>query len=426
MQYKQGTVTVTNGSNIITGSGTAWLANVGVGDWFKVDDIATIYQVASVDSDTQIHLSVNYAGSNSAGLAYCITRDFTAVFTLPLIYRGDIDWPDFYNRAMSEIDEALDGLDILLDDHSARHENGGADEISVIGLSGLLADAQTPLAHDTSHENGGADEISVAGLSGELADPQPPKIHASSHQNGGGDEISVAGLSGELADAQPPKAHASTHAEGGSDPVATHFNPELYFEFYEDFSSFDNSNDPIFRCANIWTARYVSSVTYLAGTGGRIRMVGDTINGPWVCPQNQSSVFVASQNPVFMCNVAQYGTSAGTRRIGLTIVGTPLDADPANGIYFRHTVGGNIYAVCRSASAESTLDTGIVAANGVYHKLKLVITGTTNVEVFVDGVSKGSIITNIPSVGLNISAGNSGTAVTDGMDIDFIYVRQNR
>ena len=32
-------------------------------------------------------------------------------------------------------------------DHSARHENGGTDEISVLGLSGLLADGQTPLAH---------------------------------------------------------------------------------------------------------------------------------------------------------------------------------------------------------------------------------------------------------------------------------------
>lgn len=35
----------------------------------------------------------------------------------------------------------------------------------------------TPTAHATSHQNGGADEISVAGLSGELADPQPPKNH---------------------------------------------------------------------------------------------------------------------------------------------------------------------------------------------------------------------------------------------------------
>ena len=35
-----------------------------------------------------------------------------------------------------------------------------------------------------------------------------PTDHASRHQNAGADEISVAGLSGELADNQPPKAHA--------------------------------------------------------------------------------------------------------------------------------------------------------------------------------------------------------------------------
>lgn len=34
--------------------------------------------------------------------------------------------------------------------HAEEHENGGGDEISVEGLSGLLADAQTPLAH--THE----------------------------------------------------------------------------------------------------------------------------------------------------------------------------------------------------------------------------------------------------------------------------------
>ena len=37
-------------------------------------------------------------------------------------------------------------------DHSARHENGGADEISIAGLSGEAADAQPPKSHDnTAH-----------------------------------------------------------------------------------------------------------------------------------------------------------------------------------------------------------------------------------------------------------------------------------
>lgn len=70
----------------------------------------------------------------------------------------------------------VDGVDVS--DHKTTHENGGSDEISVAGLSGLLADDQNPTAHKADHENGGGDEISVAGLSGELADDQPAKIHA--------------------------------------------------------------------------------------------------------------------------------------------------------------------------------------------------------------------------------------------------------
>ncbi len=61
--------------------------------------------------------------------------------------------------------------------HKTTHENGGNDEISVAGLSGALADAQTPAAHKTSHQDGGTDEISVAGLVGrEILVPYNAKI----------------------------------------------------------------------------------------------------------------------------------------------------------------------------------------------------------------------------------------------------------
>jgi len=63
----------------------------------------------------------------------------------------------------------LNDVDTLLGDHSARHENGGADEISVAGLSGALADAQTPTAHQSTHEHDGADPITGAGLEIEKA-----------------------------------------------------------------------------------------------------------------------------------------------------------------------------------------------------------------------------------------------------------------
>lgn len=91
----------------------------------------------------------------------------------------------------------------------------------VLDTDALTFTAEVPNIHHTRHENGGLDEISVAGLSGVLADPQNAIGHHLLHENGGGlDEISVTGLSGLLADGQTPLAHASSHYPSGTDPVA--------------------------------------------------------------------------------------------------------------------------------------------------------------------------------------------------------------
>ena len=132
----------------------------------------------------------------------------------------DVVRPDDYAASTNERVWLLRAVPSALPLHASTHEDGGTDEISVAGLSGLLADGQTALAHASTHQNGGSDEISVAGLSGLLADGQTPLTHASTHQNGGADEISVTGLSGLLADGQTPLAHASTHQNNGADEIS--------------------------------------------------------------------------------------------------------------------------------------------------------------------------------------------------------------
>ena len=99
--------------------------------------------------------------------------------------------------------------------HSARHENGGADEISVEGLSGSLADAQEPTAHSTEHESDGSDEINVGGLSGELADPQEPKSHDNaSHTTNYADDAHDHSATGEGAqDISPNSVDASSQLD---------------------------------------------------------------------------------------------------------------------------------------------------------------------------------------------------------------------
>jgi len=65
-----------------------------------------------------------------------------------------------------------------------------------------------PASHAASHEDGGADEISVAGLSGALADPQAPSTHGADHVSTGPDAIPAAvaaGASGLLTGADKTK-----------------------------------------------------------------------------------------------------------------------------------------------------------------------------------------------------------------------------
>lgn len=71
----------------------------------------------------------------------------------------DVIRPDDYDGSTNARVWKLRNVGIAA--HHATHENGGADEISVAGLSGLLADAQTPLAHATSHKSGGSDAIKL-------------------------------------------------------------------------------------------------------------------------------------------------------------------------------------------------------------------------------------------------------------------------
>ena len=107
---------------------------------------------------------------------------------------------------MDEVD--VGGLSGLLADpqtpdiHAANHQAGGPDQIDLAGMFGLLATAQNPTLHAINHESGGVDELDLTNMTGLLVTPQTPILHAATHQNGQPDEIDVSGLSGTLADAQ--------------------------------------------------------------------------------------------------------------------------------------------------------------------------------------------------------------------------------
>lgn len=153
---------------------------------------------------------------------------------------------------------------------------------------------------------------------------------------------------------------------------------------------------------------------------------GGAQNGIWALKEKVGGAFLtpfsASKNPTIEVICAQFGSGAGTRYFGLMGSAASPGAD---GIYFRHTNGGNIIAVSRASGTESTVDTGI-AASSTLRKCKLIVTAGAQIDVQIDGVSKGTLSSNIPSAALGIYIDGGSTATTDGIKASFFKVQQTR
>ena len=109
-QYSTGLSSVTNNSPTVTGTNTLWLANVTAGDSFTVAGDGVMYDVASVDSDTQVTLSVPYAGTTASGVVYAIGTGFTVPDSFPEMSQGDIETATVFTRAMRKIQSKFTGL----------------------------------------------------------------------------------------------------------------------------------------------------------------------------------------------------------------------------------------------------------------------------------------------------------------------------
>ncbi len=75
--YKAGRATLTNGSKVVTLWGTKALTNVKNGDvFFLTSNKADIYEVDTVDTDTQITLATPFTGASASMVEYSIIVNF--------------------------------------------------------------------------------------------------------------------------------------------------------------------------------------------------------------------------------------------------------------------------------------------------------------------------------------------------------------
>jgi len=161
-QYSTGLSSVTNNSPTVTGTNTLWLANVTAGDSFTIASTGVMYNVASVDSDTQVTLSAPYAGVTASGVVYAIGTGFTVPDSFPEMSQGDIETATIFTRAMRKIQSKFTGIAInttaeigqavsdhvaLADPHSQYADQANTyTETEVDELTGSFAYPNTTLA----------------------------------------------------------------------------------------------------------------------------------------------------------------------------------------------------------------------------------------------------------------------------------------
>lgn len=112
------------------------------------------------------------------------------------------------NRANHTGSQAQSTVTNLTTDLAAKESS--ANKGAASGYAGLDAGTKIPIAQVPTGSTGSTVCI---GNDSRLSDARTPTSHATSHQNNGGDEISVTGLSGLLADAQTPLAHTHSLAD---------------------------------------------------------------------------------------------------------------------------------------------------------------------------------------------------------------------
>ncbi len=160
--YKTGTVSVTQNSNAVIGTGTAFIANSRVGDGFRGPD-GRWYEVTNIASNTALSISPNYEGPTVAGGFYSI---------MPVQgYQKDLS--DQVRAILNDYGEKLALLGTTGNYDILPPSKGGTGIIDLsVFVQGLLNDADAPAARTTlgAAKSGANDDItSLTGLTTALS-----------------------------------------------------------------------------------------------------------------------------------------------------------------------------------------------------------------------------------------------------------------
>lgn len=154
-QYRLGTISVTFGSRIVTGQGTAWTDRVTpLRDLLSVGAEDPVALIAAVVSDTELLLEEAWAGTSRTGATYAIMRDFDPATGAPLMAPGDVNPHLVYNRGIMRVGQStavgVASLEAVQQSRAARDAaQAAAQDLTTVAASieGILMQVATAHAN---------------------------------------------------------------------------------------------------------------------------------------------------------------------------------------------------------------------------------------------------------------------------------------
>jgi hypothetical protein len=136
---------------------------------------------------------------------------------------------------------------------------------------------------------------------------------------------------------------------------------------------------------------------------------------------------ILSVNFVMKLNQLSSGTNRFDVQLGMS--DTFNLNDPANGVYFRYTdnVNSGKWQICTAAGSTLTATNTTVVADTNYHNFGFIINAAaSSISYTIDGVSVGTVTTNIPTnpITASVVLVNTGTYTSgnQSIDVDLFYM----
>lgn len=320
------------------------------------------------------------------------------------------------NGVVYALDES--GLELSLSGvtaHHTTHENGGSDQISVTGLTGLLGTAQTPTTHHTTHEKSGSDAIEVSNMG--TSNTDTTKRLAPDGAGG----VTWATTTGSSFDDRD--LLISDHFVTGnqsSDTIAKMGWRQLQTGTGADMGNTPEVGHPGVLDFGAGTAAAGRTGVYLGDSSIQNFLLGatqNTITLEWLVKFNTNALSTA--------NMLRWTCGWGDTWAGAS------GAEHANGIYIDFEPGTDAHFRLRTASSStrSAAASNITVAAATWYRVAITMTypgGVPTATLYINGVSKATLTTNIPTAGLGVGvrADGASTANEARYQVDYVTCSQ--